>query len=67
MEKLEEKFGATNIPVVETNKKLYITSGMSKLSRSERKIVSKILTIITDEAPKEIAEKIIERIKEEMK
>lgn len=66
-EKLEEKFGATNIPVVETNRKSYITSGMSKLSRSERKIVSKILTIITDEAPKEIAEKIIERIKEEMK
>lgn len=66
-EKLDKKFDTTKIPVVESSKKSYITSGMSKLSRSERKIVSKILTIITDEAPKEIAEKIIERIKEEMK
>ena len=48
-------------------KKGYITSGMSKLSRSERKLVSRILSVITDIAPKDIAEKIIERIKEELK
>lgn len=48
-------------------KKPFITAGMSKLSRSERKIVSKILSIITDVAPKEIAEQLIEKIKEEMR
>lgn len=48
-------------------KKPYITTGMSKLSRSERKIVSRILTIITDIAPKDVAEQLIEKIKEEMR
>jgi molecular chaperone HtpG len=48
-------------------KKSYITSTMSKLSRSERKLVSRILSIITDNAPKEVAEQIIDKIKEELK
>ena len=51
----------------ETKKQSYVTNGMSKLSRSERKLVSKILAIITDVAPKDISDKIIEKIKEEMK
>lgn len=51
----------------ETKKQSYVTTGMSKLSRSERKLVSKILAIITDVAPKDISDKIIEKIKEEMK
>ena len=45
----------------------FVASSMSKLSRSERKIVSKILSIITDIAPNDIAEQIINRIKEEMR
>lgn len=58
----------TDLPAdTEEKKKGYITSGMSKLSRSERKLVSRILSVITDIAPKDIAEKIIERIKEELK
>ena len=48
-------------------KKTYITDSLSKLSRNERKLVSKILSIITDNAPKEIATQIIEKIKEELK
>ena len=40
---------------------------MSSLSRNERKLVSKILTIITDNAPSDVAEKIINKIKEEIK
>lgn len=48
-------------------KKSFITSGMSKLSRNERKLVSKILSIIADTAPKDIAEQIIDKIKEEMR
>lgn len=48
-------------------KKSYITDSFSKLSRNERKLVSKILSIITDNAPKEVATQIIEKIKEEMK
>ena len=48
-------------------KNSYITTSMSKLSRNERKIVGKILTIITDIAPKEVAEQLIEKIKEEMR
>lgn len=63
--KVKEKEIVTEEPA--DKKKQYITSSMSKLSKSERKLVSKLLTIITDEAPKEIAEKIIERIKEELK
>lgn len=51
----------------EKKKNSYITSGMSKLSRSERKIVGRILTIITDIAPKDVAEQIIAKIKDEMK
>lgn len=51
----------------DSKKKPFITSGMSKLSRSERKIVSKILSIITDVAPKDVAEQLIEKIKEEMR
>ena len=58
----------TDLPAdTEEKKKGYITSGMSKLSRSERKLVSRILSVITDIAPKDIAEKIIELIKEELK
>ena len=51
----------------EDKKKSFVTSNMSKLSRSERKLVSKILSIITDIAPKDIAEQIIDKIKEEMR
>ena len=47
--------------------KSFVTSSMSKLTRNERKIVSKILSIITDNAPKEIAELLINKIKEEMR
>ena len=74
---IEQKYNAddlvvrareTDVPVdTEEKKSVYITAGMSKLSRSERKLVSRILSVITDIAPKDIAEKIIERIKEELK
>lgn len=52
---------------VSTKKKQYITSSMSKLSKSERKLVSLILTIINDVAPKDVAEKVIDKIKEELR
>ena len=48
-------------------KNTYITDSLSKLTRSERKLVSKILSIITDNASKDVAEKIINKIKEELK
>ncbi len=48
-------------------KQTFVTDNMSKLSKSERKLVGRILSIITDVAPKEIAEQIIEKIKKEMK
>jgi hypothetical protein len=66
---LTKKAENTAIPDKENQdkKKSYITSNMSKLSRSERKLVSRILSIITDNAPKEVAEQIIEKIKEELK
>lgn len=48
-------------------KKKYITSSLSKLSKNERRMLRKILTIINDEAPKDIAEKIINKIKEELR
>ena len=66
-EKLKKEAEQTTITVEDDKKKTYVTSGMSKLSRSERKIVSKILSIITEVAPKDIAEQIIEKIKEEMR
>ena len=64
-----KKRAETTAVIVEDDdkKKSFVTSGMSKLSRSERKIVSKILSIITDIAPKDIAEQIIDKIKEEMR
>ncbi len=47
------------------SKNAYITQVFSKLDKKERKLISKVMAIITDEAPKDIAQKIIERIKEE--
>ena len=61
-EKLKKEAEQTTITVEDDKKKTYVTSGMSKLSRSERKIVSKILSIVTEIAPKDIAEQIIEKI-----
>ena len=66
-EKLKRKAETATITTDDDKKKTFITSGMSKLSRSERKLVSKILSIITDIAPKDVAEQIIEKIKEEMR
>ncbi len=45
----------------------YAANSLSKLSRSERKLVSKIWSIITNNAPKEVAEELIDKIKEEFK
>ena len=64
---LKKQDETTAVVIEDDKKKSFVTSGMSKLSRSERKIVSKILSIITDIAPKEVAEQIIEKIKEEMR
>lgn len=67
-DKLRKKAEETAVtPKVESKNKTFVTDSFSKLSRNERKLVSKILTIITDVAPKEIAEQIIDKIKEEMK
>lgn len=67
-DKLKKKAEEVTVtPKTEEKKKTFVTDSLSKLSRSERKLVSKILTIITDVAPKEIAEQIIDKIKEEMK
>lgn len=65
LKQVEQK---TTIKEDTTNKKKqYITSSMSKLSKNERKLIGRVLTIVNEEAPKEIAEKIIDRIKEEFK
>jgi molecular chaperone HtpG len=67
-EQLKQKAEATVVVIeAEDKKKPYVTANMSKLSRSERKLVSRILSIITDLAPKDTAEQIIEKIKEELK
>ena len=66
-EKLKKEAEQITITIEDDKKKTYVTSGMSKLSRSERKIVSKVLSIVTEIAPKDIAEQIIEKIKEEMR
>lgn len=51
----------------EKKKSPYMTSSLSRLSKSERKIVSQIYSIITDIAPKDMSEKIINRIQEELR
>ncbi len=51
----------------EEKKTKFVTSTLSKLSRSERKLVGRILGIITEYAPKNIAELIIEKIKEDLR
>lgn len=67
-DELKKKAEAAAV-IIDNNdkKKSFVTSSMSKLSKNERKIVGKILSIIADIAPKEIAEQIIEKIKEEMR
>lgn len=60
----EKEIVKTEVP---NKKKQYITSSMSKLSKGERKLVSKLLTIINEAAPKDVAEKIIDKIKEELR
>ena len=65
---LKKKAETTTVATNDDDKKKpFVTTGMSKLSRSERKLVGKILSIITDIAPKDIAEQIITKIKEEMR
>lgn len=67
-DKLKKKAEKADISSTQDDrKKPYVTASMSKLSRSERKLVGRILSIITDIAPKETAEQIIARIKEELK
>lgn len=68
-EKLKKKAEQTKPIEIsdDQKKKPFITENMSKLTKSERKIVRQILSIITDIAPKDIAEQIIEKIKEEMR
>lgn len=67
-ERLKQQAESTKVNVEDSDKKnTFVTSSMSKLSRSERKLVGKILSIITDIAPKDIAEQIITKIKEEMR
>ena len=68
-EELQRKVAEVEVPQYnpDNKKKGYVTDGMSKLSRNERKLVAKILSIITDNAPKDVAEKIIDKIKEEMR
>ena len=66
-DRLKEQAKNTSVAIEDDKKKAFVTSNMSKLSRSERKIVSKILSIINEVAPKDIAEQIIEKIKEEMR
>lgn len=67
-DKLKKKAETTVVAVGSDDKmKPFVTSSFSKLSRGERKLVGKILSIITDIAPKDIAEQIIDKIKEEMK
>lgn len=76
--RIEYKFGAEKLQKdvekkeivnqeVPDKKKQYITSSMSKLSKSERKLVGRLLAIITEIAPKDVAEKIIDKIKEELR
>lgn len=65
---LKKKAESTTVVTSDDDKKKpFVTTGMSKLSRSERKLVGKILSIITDIAPKDIAEQIVTKIKEEMR
>lgn len=67
-DKLKKKAETTTVVIADDDKKKsFITSSMSKLSRSERKLVGKILSIITEIAPKDVAEQIIDKIKEEMR
>ena len=63
-DKLKREAEDASVVVDSDDKKnSFVTSGMSKLSRSERKLVSKILSIVADIAPKDVAEKIITKIK----
>lgn len=67
-DKLKKEAEDASVVVDSDDKKnSFVTSGMSKLSRSERKLVTKILSIVADIAPKDVAEKIITKIKEEMR
>lgn len=58
-----------NLSIIKKDKKEkpYIPQQFSRLSRNERKIVGKILTIITDNTTKEVAQVVINKIKEEFK
>lgn len=62
---IEQK--TNNVPVSDGESgSIYITSKMN-LARKERKLVSRILSIITDNAPKDVADIIIAKIKEEFR
>lgn len=64
---LTRKAAETEVPNAESGnkKKGFVTATFSRLSRSERKLVGRILSIITDIAPQSVAEQLINKIKEE--
>lgn len=68
-EALTRKAAETDVPNDDSDakKKGFVAATFSKLSRSERKLVGRILSIITDIAPQPVAEQIISKIKEEFK
>ena len=66
-ESVKKKAENVETKTPEAGKATYIAMGLSKLTKAERKLVSKIMTIISDVAPKEYAEKIIEKITKELK
>ena len=68
-EQLTKKASTTKVPdpEKEDNGQKYVSSGMSKLSRSDGKLVTTILAILTSNAPQDIPDTIIEKIKEEMR
>jgi molecular chaperone HtpG len=67
---LHKEYKANGKTVMETtepqNEKKYKTQALSKLSKQERKLVSRIYTIIKAILPKDMAEMVITKIQEEL-
>lgn len=57
----------TEVEAPAEKKDTYITSRFSRLTKAERKMLSRVMTIVCDVAPKVIAEQIIDKITKEFK
>jgi len=67
IKKNDNDIGSISNPLLRKNKISYITDSLTRLSKEQRKLVSKIYKIIKRELPPNLADPLIQKIQDELK